>query len=167
MYMMRMNGCRQPSADSTTEARRRTIREVLDRERIRSQGELLRSLVSRGFSVTQPSVSRDLSQMHVAKVNGRYVTSESLAARPPGIYDLGLAASWIVRTRPAGPHLTVVVTPPGRAQVVALALDGARWPEVVGTVAGDDTVFVATAGRRQQARLLARLGRLTEESKDA
>ena len=62
----------------------------------------------------------------------------------------------------AGPHLLVVKTPPGIAPLVALDLDRENWPEVVGTVAGDDTFFVATAGRRQQARVEARLGALAK-----
>jgi transcriptional regulator of arginine metabolism len=54
---------------------------------------------------------------------------------------------------PAGPNLVVLKTPPGAASQVAIAIDGEAWQEVVGTIAGDDTVFIATRGRSQQARL--------------
>ena len=57
----------------------------------------------------------------------------------------------------AGPSLTVVRTTTGAAQSVALAIDKARWPEVVGTLAGDDTIFIASDGARGQRRLLERL----------
>jgi len=62
--------------------------------------------------------------------------------------------------RPAGPHLTVVLTRTGAAQRVGIELDRAGWDEIVGTVAGDDTIFVATAGAREQTRLLHRLNAL-------
>ena len=60
-------------------------------------------------------------------------------------------------SRPAGPHLTVVRTTIGSAQSVALAIDRSRWPEVVGTISGDDTIFIATASERAQRALLDRL----------
>ena len=62
--------------------------------------------------------------------------------------------------RPAGPNILVVSTRPGLAQTVALALDSMSMPEVTGTVAGDDTVFVATPSRRAQRSLERRFGRL-------
>ena len=65
--------------------------------------------------------------------------------------------------KPAGPHLSVVFTATGAAQTVALAIDRAAWPEVVGTMAGDDTIFVATAGAQDQKRFFQRLERYLEE----
>src|SRR5215210_4668731 len=64
--------------------------------------------------------------------------------------------------KPAGPHLSVVFTATGAAQTVALAIDRAAWPEVVGTMAGDDTIFVATAGAQDQKRFFQRLERYLE-----
>jgi transcriptional regulator of arginine metabolism len=65
--------------------------------------------------------------------------------------------------KPAGPYTTVVRTVVGAAQTVAVAVDNAEWPEVVGTMAGDDTIFIATADADGQAQLLRRLQRLLEE----
>lgn len=63
----------------------------------------------------------------------------------------------IQEVQPAGPNVLVVRTPPGSASAVGLAIDAAHWPDVVGTVAGDDTLFVATANRTGQSRVAARL----------
>ena len=88
------------------------------------------------------------------------------AEQAPGS-ALAEVASYVVSVAAAGPHLLVVKTPPGIAPLVALDLDREEWPEVVGTVAGDDTFFVATAGRIQQARIEARLGALTRGERHA
>jgi Arginine repressor, C-terminal domain len=66
--------------------------------------------------------------------------------------------------RSAGPNLLVLKTPPGRAAAVAVAIDRAPWPEVVGTIAGDDTLLVLSSDRRHQQRIEARLGRLLKEN---
>jgi transcriptional regulator of arginine metabolism len=151
--------------------RHRVILEILRAEPVHSQTELLRRLRQRGFRVTQPSVSRDLAELRVAKREGRYVPGEASAvahvttARRAD--PLAEVAGYVERCEPAGPNLLVLRTPPGRAPLVAIAIDTCAWREVVGTVAGDDTVFVATAGRRQQARVAARLSPLMEERSDA
>ena len=141
------------------QARRALIREILETERIVSQGALLQSLAERGVEVNQSSVSRDLQEMRVVKVRGRYVPGEEL--EPEDTEALSELAGAVRQFRPAGPNLLVVHTPPGRASAVGVALDRAGWPEVVGTVAGDDTVFVATANRRDQVLLEQRLEKLT------
>lgn len=129
---------------------------------VRRQEELVERLAARGFEVTQSSVSRDLRELGVAKVGGRYVAP---AAPGPDTEEVvGELAHYLRAAKPAGPHLTVVVTRTGAAQRVGIELDRAGWPEIVGTVAGDDTVFVATAGARDQSRLLARLRSLIAAS---
>jgi transcriptional regulator of arginine metabolism len=133
------------------------IRAVLGEREIRSQDQLLRALRLRGFTVTQSSVSRDLREMGVAKVEGRYVLGRDLAAGPPGAGRFGAVAGFLVALETAGPNLLVARTTPGAAQTVALAIDTEGWPEVVGTVAGDDTLFLAVRGRSQQARVEARV----------
>ena len=65
--------------------------------------------------------------------------------------------------KPAGPHLTVVFTMAGAAQAVGIAIDRAGWPELVGTMAGDDTVFVATASAGDQKRFIRRLESFLKE----
>lgn len=141
--------------------RRRAIVAILEREEIASQQELVDRLVAAGILATQSSVSRDLKDLGVAWIGGRYTLSPAEAAeRGPGF---GQVRHFLRRVRTAGPHLAVVSTEVGTAQTVALALDHAGWPEVVGTVAGDDTIFVATASPDDQKRLLERLEQVPQE----
>ncbi len=149
-----------PTRSENWQQRRAVIEEVLRTQSIRSQVELVERLTERGFAVTQSSVSRDLQRIGALRVGGRYLVPSALGAGEAPGSALADVASYLVSVVPAGPHLLVVKTPPGIAALVALDLDRERWPEVVGTVAGDDTFFVATAGRQQQARVEARLGAL-------
>ncbi len=134
--------------------RREVIRQILRGEKIGDQDELLLRLTQRGIRVTQSSVSRDLTAMGIVKVAGHYRVSEELDQEEAAL--LGLAGA-VRKSQAAGPYLLVIHTPPGQASAVALAIDSARWPEVLGTVAGDDTIFIATDGRRDQRMIKARL----------
>lgn len=164
-----------PRSGENWRERQEAIRAILDAEAVESQEQLVRRLKRRGFRVTQSSVSRDLAELGAAKVEGRYVALERLAGAvaPGGPSVTGVAAaadrlaevaSFVEAVAPAGPHLLVVRTPPGAASPVGIAIDAARWPEVVGTVAGDDTLFIALPGRAAQARVEARLARLSRRS---
>jgi len=147
--------------------RRAAIREILSLEPVRSQGELVSRLTGRGFSVTQSSVSRDLAELRAFKVDGRYTIAESLPL-PASLPDGGTGAlTDVTDVRAAGPNLLVLHTPPGRAAPVAIAIDRSGWPGIVGTIAGDDTVLVAIAGRREQSRIRARLTQLVAENHHA
>ncbi len=141
------------------------IEKIVDKEAVRNQTELLQRLKKLGFRVTQPSVSRDLQEMGVAKVGGRYVLAKTLSAGDRPATRLAEVALFIAKVTAAGPHLLVVRTTTGMASSVALAVDGAGWPEVAGTVAGDDTLFIATTGRAHQLRVHARIAALAKESK--
>jgi transcriptional regulator of arginine metabolism len=149
-----------PARSNDAIARQAAIREILGREVVGSQGQLETRLARRGFAVTQSSISRDLTELRAIKVDGRYVTREALAPSTGPSSELTEAAAAIVALQPAGPYVLVVHTPAGRAAPVALAIDRAGWPEVVGTIAGDDTLLIASAGRRHQARIQARLDEL-------
>ncbi len=124
------------------------------------------ALRSQGFSVTQSSVSRDLAELGAIKVEGRYVLPIA-AGTGSGVSEVAEVAAALRGIRPAGPNLLVLLTPPGRAQWVGLAIDRAAYAEVVGTIAGDDTVFVATSGRRGQERVVARLNLAAREAGNA
>jgi transcriptional regulator of arginine metabolism len=151
-----------PTNPESWQKRQAAIREVLVRAPIGSQTELLKKLAARGFRATQSSVSRDLREMHVAKADGRYVLPEVLVANGAPAEKAAQAFGLIRSLRHAGPNLLVVEAPPGSASAVGHAIDNAGWPEVVGTVAGDDTLFVATANRSDQTRVAARLRELKE-----
>ncbi|MFI5165887.1 MAG: arginine repressor [Thermoanaerobaculales bacterium] len=143
--------------------RREAIEEILGQETIHQQSDLVERLALRGFAVTQSSVSRDLQEIGAARVDGRYLPAAALAGKSWHGTRLAEIAAFLLSWVATGPHLLVVKTPPGLASSAALALDQAGWLEVIGTVAGDDTFFVATAGRRQQARLEAHLAQIRKE----
>ena len=150
-----------PTESELRDHRHREILSLLRRRRVSSQGEIVARLHERGIEATQSSVSRDLRDLAVAKVGGRYVAPPQRAGN---VEDLRDAARFLRGVRPAGPHLLVVLTVTGSAQAVGLALDHAGYPEVVGTLAGDDTVFVATAAAHDQKRIVQRLDALMLEA---
>ena len=136
------------------------ILEIVKNHEVHNQLELIRHLEGRGISATQSSVSRDIHDLSIAKVDGRYVVAvlpvqgtqhgPTEAAGEPG-------DAMISSVTPAGPSLLVVRTPSGSADTIGDSITSARWPEVLGTVASDDTIFVATAGKHEQVRLISRL----------
>ena len=135
-------------------ARREALRRIISRSPVGRQQDLVRLLGKAGHPATQSSVSRDLRELGVAKQGDRYVLpGESV----PALDDFATVAAFVRDWRPAGPCLTVIRTTAGAAQSVAIVLDRADWPDVVGTLSGDDTIFVATTGAAAQRRLLARL----------
>ena len=142
-------------AVSNQQRRRRAIAELLQNHVIRRQSELVRLLRDKGLEATQSSVSRDLRDLGVAKLTAGYSLPEPIKRNNADA--LRLVAEFIRSVRPAGPNLLVVTTAIGAAQRVCVTLDRANWPEVVGTISGDDTIFVATAGAGAQRRLNARL----------
>jgi transcriptional regulator of arginine metabolism len=134
--------------------RRETLRRIIHRSPVARQQDLVRLLGKAGFPATQSSISRDLRELGVAKRGDRYVLPDESA---PVLDDFAKVAAFVRSIRTAGPSLTVIRTTAGSAQSVAIVLDRADWPEVVGTLSGDDTIFVATAGAAMQKRLLSRL----------
>ncbi len=141
--------------DHHQHARRDAILAILGSGIVRRQAELTQLLKKRGFAVTQSSVSRDLRELGVLKASGRYLPPAPEIAHAQG--NFGSLSQFVRSARPAGTSLMVLRTSTGSAQSVAVALDKAEWPEVVGTISGDDTIFIATADARAQRRLLARL----------
>jgi transcriptional regulator of arginine metabolism len=136
--------------------RRRAIARLLGGRTVARQAELVQMLRAEGFPVTQASVSRDLKELGAVKLKGIY----SLPQRPQGdnrVEALRRVGTFVREVRPAGPNLLVITTAVGAAQRVAVTLDRIAWPEIVGTLSGDDTIFVATAGAAAQRRLSARL----------
>lgn len=141
---------------STKTARQAAIREVLDSGEIHSQGQLLEVLQARGVSVTQGTLSRDLVEIGASRARSEsgqlvyavppegpvgqesstYRTSESALSRLAGLCrDLLISAE-------ASANLVILRTPPGAAQFLASAVDQARMGDVLGTIAGDDTIMV-------------------------
>jgi transcriptional regulator of arginine metabolism len=138
--------------------RRDAIVRILRQTAVGRQAELVDLLHRAGFDATQSSVSRDLRDLGVVKGADRYLLPAAEDALTPSHFE-DLRA-FVKGHRAAGPTLTVLRTTAGAAQSVAIAIDKAHWPEVVGTIAGDDTIFIAIDGSRAQRRLHDRL-RLT------
>ena len=135
--------------------RQEALLEVLmDRRNIGSQTELQEFLRERGIEATQSSISRDLKDMGIKRVKGRYVLPPW---RSVGEGDFKQVVGFLQSAVPAGTNLVVIVTSPSAARVVAWAIDSAGWPEVKGTVAGEDTLFVAVDGEDEQVTFLNRL----------
>jgi transcriptional regulator of arginine metabolism len=127
---------------------------------VHNQDELVKVLRKQGFEATQSSVSRDLRELGVAKAGDRYIVpTESVGEANP----FAAVAHYVIAARTAGPSLTVVKTASGHAQSVTVAIDAANWPEVVGTISGDDTIFIATEDGRDQRKLRERLRELFGE----
>jgi transcriptional regulator of arginine metabolism len=135
--------------------RRDAILRLLRGTPVRRQSDLVTLLRKDGFDVTQSSISRDMRELGVLKASGRYLPPLAEVAEAQGNFS---AVDRFVREfRTAGPSLTVVRTSVGAAGSVAVAIDKAAWPEVVGTISGDDTIFIATQDGPAQSRLLDRL----------
>jgi transcriptional regulator of arginine metabolism len=132
----------------------------------RSQDEIASRLAALGFGVTQATVSRDLDQIGALKVRHGgtlgYSLPDQLGGRDSAAKRLeDIFGEWVQSVEAAG-HLVVVRTPPGSADVVSLAIDQARLPEVAGTIAGDDTVFIAIRAAAEAERLAQQLRALTD-----
>jgi transcriptional regulator of arginine metabolism len=134
-------------------SRRAAILRILRESTVRNQDELVKALRKHGFDATQSSVSRDLRELGVAKAGDHYIVPDDSLA----INHFEAIANFVVDVRTAGPSLTVIKTTIGTAQSVAVAIDKSNWPEVVGTISGDDTIFIATEDAREQRKLVNRL----------
>jgi transcriptional regulator of arginine metabolism len=143
------------STDSQQIERQSAIMRILRDGQVRRQEDLVRLLKREGHEVTQSSVSRDLRDLGVSKASGRYVLPPDEATRTNG--DFGTLAQFVRGLKRAGPSITVLRTTIGAAQSVAVAIDKAEWPEVAGTISGDDTIFIATANAHAQDELVSRL----------
>jgi transcriptional regulator of arginine metabolism len=142
--------------------RQRAIRDLLAERPIRTQQELASALRERGFRATQATISRDVAELGLLKENQAGVHTYVVPARVTEAESTGeerlraLLHDLPVEIREAGLML-VLKTLPGSAHPIAAALDRTRWPEVVGSIAGDDTVFVAFADRMSMQRIRGRL----------
>jgi transcriptional regulator of arginine metabolism len=166
------------TAPPTKAARQARIAALIATGTVRSQGELGSLLSAEGVAVTQATLSRDLEEMGATKVRRSGVGPVyAVPDEPPGptlralvdAPDRGmsrLAAELLVAAE-ASANLVVLRTPPGGAQLLASAIDRAGIHEVLGTIAGDDTVLVVTRDPDGGSRLATRLRRLAGDSQPA
>lgn len=157
-------GCFDCEGTLVKARRQSTVLDVIQRQPVRSQEQLRRLLRGAGFDVTQATLSRDIRELGLVKggADGAY-------QRPPVSSSNGNAAKTLLN-RALAEYLThvdqvqqlvVIRTGPGQAQLLGVALDSARLPEVVGTIAGDDTILAISRDARRARALIKRLETLS------
>ena len=134
--------------------RHNAILRIIGTAKIGRQDQLVAALASAGFNVTQASVSRDLDELGIVKTNGYYTQPANTDPRPP----FGM-----VSLEPAGENLLVLKCASGLASALAVRIDAAHIDEIVGTIAGDDTIFIALNDQRAQKAIMRKVWGLFEE----
>ena len=146
------------------ERRLRAVAELIRTEALASQEDVAERLSSLGFTVTQATVSRDLEQLGALKIrrdgNISYALPGDIGASPAPSRLGNVIRDW-VRSVDLAANLAVLKTPPGSAHLVGVALDEAALTEVVGTICGDDTLFVACRTSEDAAALAHTLNALS------
>ena len=127
---------------------------------VRTQEELARALRAVGLRATQVTLSRDIRELGLVKTADGYARPAESAA--PAGPDLAIVLREFLLDVRAAQNLLVLITPPAHANSVAEALDRAAWPEVTGTVAGDNTVLVIAPTSKKAAALREKLMRFLE-----
>ncbi len=145
-----------PNSSLTQLDRQEAIRRLLRVGPADTQQILVDELNGLGFEATQSSVSRDLKDIGVIKTAAGYQLPERIQDSEDEIAGV---ANLVRDLKPAGPNLLVIKTAIGAAQRVALVLDRSGWPEIVGNVGGDDTVFTATTTASAQRNLISKFER--------
>lgn len=159
-----------PTVAQSKTARQQRIIELLTDQEVASQAQLAELLLASGIEVTQATLSRDLVELRAEKVRGsggglvyqvpadgaepgqrHAVSAEHMEARLPRLIEELLASAV------AADNLVVVRTPPGAAQFLASAIDRSSLTDVLGTIAGDDTILLITRSADSAAELVRRL----------
>jgi transcriptional regulator of arginine metabolism len=149
--------------------RQQQIRDLLGTRVIATQHELAAALRERGFRATQATVSRDVAEMGLVKVSRNGSRHYSVPVRPgPPETSGDERLALILRDLPIDVRLAglllIVRAVPGSAHAIAAALDRTGWPEVAGSIAGDDTVFIACSDKPALERVRDRLVQLASDS---
>ena len=146
--------------------RQAVLLDLIDREAIHSQEALRKRLHQRGFDATQATISRDIAELGLVKRagDGAYQRQGVDASNPEtALAALERAAAEFLRRVDRAQQLVVIRTGRGQAQALAEAMDRAQLDEIVGTIAGDDTILVVGRGARGAAALVKKLKDLTSE----
>lgn len=138
--------------------RQGALLDVIREHRVTSQERLRELLTERGFDVTQATVSRDIRELRLVKVPGaggspHYTLPEEWENTPP----LETLLPTLFLSAEGAGNLLVVKTMTGGAQAVALAIDWEEWPEVLGTIAGDDTILIILRDEEHRSVVVERL----------
>jgi transcriptional regulator of arginine metabolism len=143
--------------------RQSVIVDIIRRTPVRSQEQLRRSMRAAGFDVTQATLSRDIRELGLVKggADGAYLSPPTSQPTPANGQSLlnRAAADYLARVDRVQ-QLVLLRTGPGQAPLLGVAIDAAQLPEVVGTLAGDDTILVIARDARQARALVKRFERL-------
>ena len=143
-------------------ARQKAILELLHRGPVESQEELQGFLAKRGFEAGQATLSRDIRELGLVKTSDGYSAGRTTTVVEPVLPSVSrLVREFVVDIRLAQ-NLIVLKTSVGSAQPVAAAVDAEDWPEVVGTLAGDDTILVISSDNRTAQQLVRRIQGMLE-----
>jgi len=127
-------------ANMLKEKRQQTILDLIRARNIETQDKLTGSLSKKGFSATQSSVSRDLDELGIVKINGYYSLPQAETKQDFGLFSI----------EAAGENLIVAKCGSGLASAICVRIDRAKTTEIIGTIAGDDTIFIAVKDRKSQ-----------------
>ncbi|MBI4475319.1 MAG: ArgR family transcriptional regulator [Acidobacteria bacterium] len=128
---------------------------------IASQEDLMRELHAKHIEVSQSTLSRDIQELRLAKTGGVYTLVEAEPVKHPEESVRRIIREFLVDIAVAH-NLVVLKTGPGNASTVSQAIDDADWPEAIGSIAGENTVFVAARSERDGRKLEKRLRELLE-----
>jgi transcriptional regulator of arginine metabolism len=133
--------------------RQNTILDLISKNQIGTQEELTESLQLQGFAVNQSSISRDLVELGIVKINGFYAIPQKTNYASFGLISLEIA----------GESLIVAKTENGFAAAVCVRIDNEKIPEIVGTIAGEDTIFIAVRNQKEQRIVLKKVWEMFEK----
>jgi transcriptional regulator of arginine metabolism len=137
--------------------RHKAILDIIRSGEIASQEELMVGLQARQIEVSQSTLSRDIQELRLAKTGGVYaVVDAELSTRPSEESFRRIIREFLVDIAVAK-NIVVVKTGPGHASTVSQAIDEAGWPEAIGTIAGENTVFIAARSERESQKLERRI----------
>jgi transcriptional regulator of arginine metabolism len=141
-------------------ARQGRILEIVRKNNVGSQEELSVLLQKESIDVTQSTLSRDIREVGLVKVRGRYQISGEINTAPPNELLRRAFEQFVIRTGVSG-NILMIRTSPGNAHSIGVVLDSAQWPEILGTVAGDDTIFVLLRNGNLGKKILEKIRELT------
>jgi len=147
-------------ASSSKAYRHGQILKLVRARHLHTQGELADALRAQGLSATQVTLSRDIRELGLVKTPEGYSQTPNPSTPVVPGFD-SIAREFLLDVRIAQ-NLLVLRTPPGHANALASALDNAEWPDVAGTIAGDDTVLVVTSGAKAARSLRSKFLRLVK-----
>lgn len=145
--------------------RQKTILDIIRSKDVETQDDLIRELAASGYAVTQATVSRDIRELKLIKVTGdsgkyKYTVPEAKEENETGFYISAFAAS--IKTVECAMNTVVIKTYPGLASAVAANLDSTPDLDIVGCVAGDDTIFAVTHSLESAKQVCSHIRALTK-----